>query len=210
LAIELFGSLFSFILIFAILVYNKSMKELLNIVDNDDKIIGEKTREEIHREGLLHREVHVYFITPNKELILQHRAKDKDTYPDLLHATVGGHVEMNDNYEQTAIKEAEEETGVEISPDNLIFLSKTKRWSEDKATGKINNAIGQSYIYIFTGELSDLKIEAGKSLGFEIWSSEKLLNISEVDSKKFIPYILEFSKTELASFMNNFNNSIYE
>jgi len=210
LAIELFGSLFSFILIFAILVYNKSMKELLNIVDNDDKIIGEKTREEIHREGLLHREVHVYFITPNKELILQHRAKDKDTYPDLLDATVGGHVEMNDNYEQTAIKEAEEETGVEISPDNLIFLSKTKRWSEDKATGKINNAIGQSYIYIFTGELSDLKIEAGKSLGFEIWSSEKLLNISEVDSKKFIPYILEFSKTELASFMNNFNNSIYE
>lgn len=186
------------------------MKELLNIVDNDDKIIGEKTREEIHREGLLHREVHVYFITPNKELILQHRAKDKDTYPDLLDATVGGHVEMNDNYEQTAIKEAEEETGVEISPDNLIFLSKTKRWSEDKATGKINNAIGQSYIYIFTGELSDLKIEAGKSLGFEIWSSEKLLNISEVDSKKFIPYILEFSKTELASFMNNFNNSIYE
>ena len=186
------------------------MKELLNIVDNDDKIIGEKTREEIHREGLLHREVHVYFITPNKELILQHRAKDKDTYPDLLDAAVGGHVEIGDSYEQTAIKEAAEETGVEISLDNLIFLSKTKRWSEDKATGKINNAIGQSYIYIFTGELSDLKIEAGKSLGFEIWSSEKLLNISEVDSKKFIPYILEFSKTELASFMNNFNNSIYE
>ena len=179
------------------------MKELLNIVDNDDKIIGEKTREEIHQKGLLHREVHVYFVTPKKELILQHRAKDKDTYPDLLDAAVGGHVEIGDSYEQTAIKEAMEETGVKISPDNLIFLSKTKRRSEDKVTGKINNVIGQSYIYMFKGELSDLKIEEGKSLGFELWPLEKLLNINEADSKKFIPYILEFSKTELASFMNN-------
>ena len=209
----MFGSLFSykkvpifaFAFIFAILVYNKSMEELLNIVDNDDKIIGEKTREEIHREGLLHREVHVYFITPNKELIFQHRAKDKDTYPDLLDAAVGGHVEIGDSYEQTAIKETKEETGVEINLDDLIFLSKTKRRSEDKVTGKINNVIGQSYIYKFTGDISDLKVEEGKSLGFEIWLLEKLLNINEVDSKKFIPYILEFSKTELARFINNLN-----
>lgn len=179
------------------------MKVLLNIVDNDDKIIGEKTREEIHQEGLLHREIHVYFLTPQKELIFQHRAKNKDTFPDLLDATVGGHVEIGDSYEKTAIKEAAEETGIKIDSAKLILLSKNQRRLEDRVTGKINNAIRQSYIYVFEGEVSDLKIEKGKSLGFEIWSIEKLLTINEDDSKKFIPYILEFSRTGVIKYINN-------
>ena len=181
------------------------MKELLNIVNNDDKIIGEKTREEIHQEGLLHREIHVYFVTPQKELIFQHRARDKDTYPDLLDATVGGHVEIGDSYEKTAIKEAWEETGVNINVADLIILNKITRRSEDRVTGKINNAVRQSYMYIFKGDVNNLKIEKGKSLGFEIWPIEKLLIINEYDSKKFIPYILEFSKTEVVKFINKVN-----
>lgn len=177
------------------------MKEFLNIVDENDEIIGEESREKIHQDGLLHREIHVYFITPNKEIIFQHRAKDKDTYPNLLDATVGGHVEIGNSYEKTAIKEAKEETGIKINLSDLIFLNKTKRRSEDNATGKINYAIRQSYVYIFKGGLKNLKIETGKSLGFEIWSVEKLLAIDENDAKKFIPYILEFSRTEVAKFI---------
>lgn len=178
------------------------MKEFLNIVNENDEIIGEETRDNIHKNGLLHREIHVYFITPNKEIVFQHRAKDKDTYPDLLDATVGGHVEIGDSYEKTAIKEVEEETGIRVNASDLFFLSKTKRRSEDKATGKINYAIRQSYIYLFKGGQNDLKIEQGKSLGFEIWSIEKLLAIDGEDSKKFIPYILEFSKAEVVKFIN--------
>ena len=178
------------------------MKGFLNIVNENDEIIGEESREKIHQEGLLHREIHVYFVTPNKEIIFQHRAKDKDTYPDLLDATVGGHVEIGDSYEKTAIKETEEETGLIIDVEDLIFLSKTKRRSEDKATGKINNAFRESYIYIFRGDIKDLHIEEGKSLGFEIWPMEKLLNINETDSKRFIPYILNFTKVEI---INQFN-----
>lgn len=181
------------------------MKEILNIVNENDEIIGEETRENIHKNGLLHREIHVYFVTLNKEIFFQHRAKDKDTYPDLLDATVGGHVEIGDSYEKTAIKETHEETGISIDVSDLIFLNKTKRRSEDKATGKVNYAIRQSYIYIFKGDLNDLKIETGKSLCFEIWPIEKLLAIGNDDSKKFIPYILEFSKTEVTKFLNKLN-----
>ena len=183
--------------------YLHFMTELLNIVDNDDKIIGERTRTEIHQKGLLHREIHVYFITPNQELIFQHRAKDKDTYPDLLDATVGGHVEIGHSYEETAVKELEEETGLKINISELIFINKTKRRSEDKITGKINNAFRESYVFLFKGNLDDLKIETGKALGFEIYSVEKLFSLSDVDHQKFIPYILEFSKMELVKFINN-------
>ena len=37
-----------------------SKSQKLNIVDEDDNIIGEDTRENIHKNGLLHREVHVW------------------------------------------------------------------------------------------------------------------------------------------------------
>jgi len=67
-----------------------SQERRLNIVDEEGNIVGEETRENIHKNGLLHREIHVWLYTPNREIIFQHRAKDKDTYPDLLDASVGG------------------------------------------------------------------------------------------------------------------------
>ena len=72
----------------------------LNIVNEEGEIVGVETREDIHNQGLLHRECHVWFYTPAGEIIFQHRAKDKDTYPDLLDATVGGHVEIGSDYDR--------------------------------------------------------------------------------------------------------------
>jgi isopentenyldiphosphate isomerase len=181
------------------------MKELLNVVNENDEVVGEEAREDIHRDGLLHREIHVYFITPNKEVIFQHRAKDKDTYPDMLDAAVGGHVEIGDSYEKTAIKEAYEETGVEIDVSDLVFLGKRRIYLVDEKTGKINNTINQSYVYTFQGKIEDLRIEEGKSLGFELWPIDKLLAIDQAGAEKFIPYILEFSKTKIVDFINESN-----
>lgn len=169
------------------------MSEYLDIVDENDNIIGQETREKVHQEGLLHREIHVYFITPNKEIIFQHRAKDKDTYPDLLDATVGGHVDIGDNYQEAAIREIKEETGLKLDLNNLIFLNKArKEASLDNITGKINNVWRENYIYKFNGQLSDLKIEEGKALGFEIWPIEKIKIINEEEKQKFIPYVISF------------------
>ncbi len=177
------------------------MTEYLNIVDENDNIIGNETREKIHQEGLLHREIHIYFITPNKEIIFQHRAKDKDTYPDLLDATVGGHVDIGDSYKDAAIREMEEETGLKVDIDSLIFLNKTRgKSSLDKATGKINNVWRESYIYYFQGKLSDLKKEKGKAIAFESWSREKLKNINSDDKKIFIPYIINFVLDNLVDY----------
>jgi isopentenyldiphosphate isomerase len=179
------------------------MKSLLNIVNENDEIIGTEEREEIHRRGLLHREIHVYFLTPDKKFIFQHRAPDKDSYPDLLDATVGGHVEIGDSYLETAIKETLEETGLNLKSEDFIFINKTRRHSEDPATGKINNVFGESYAYIFKGDARDLKVETGKAVGFETWAIDKLMDLNDEEKSRFIPYILEFSKTILIELSNN-------
>src|ERR1035437_3863166 len=100
----------------------KENKGLLDIINENDVVIGQDTRENVHKKGLLHREIHVWFITPDGQMIFQHRAKDKDTYPDLLDATVGGHVEPGATYEETAIKEMEEETGLKAEKEDLHIL----------------------------------------------------------------------------------------
>lgn len=172
-------------------------KQKLEIVDEDDIVIGFKNRDAVHSEGLLHREIHIWFLTPKGEIIFQHRAKDKDTYPDKLDATVGGHVEPNMTYEETAIKECEEETGVSVKPSELVLLRKMKKVSVDKDTGRINNTIRCQYGFLYKGEIKDLKIENGKSEGFEAWGIDKLQNLSELDKDKFIPLILQPDMLEI-------------
>ena len=164
--------------------------ELLEVVDNEDRVIGLEARGKIHQEGLLHREIHVWFLTPQGEIIFQHRAKDKDTYPDLLDATVGGHVEPGMSYEETAIKECLEETGLLIEEKDLVLLVKMPKKSFDEVTKKTNNTIRSQYAYLYTGPIDNLKIETGAGVGFEAWRIDDLPNLQESDKNKFIPLIL--------------------
>ncbi|MEI7810289.1 MAG: NUDIX domain-containing protein [bacterium] len=166
------------------------LEQKLEVVDENDNVLGIESRSKIHKEGLLHREIHVFFITPLGEIIFQHRSKDKDTYPDKLDATVGGHVEPGMSYEETAIKECKEETGIDLDSKKLVFLIKMKRKSFDQVTGKINNTIRAQYVYLYDGLISDLQIEDGKSEGFEAWKIDDLFNLSEDDRNKFIGLIL--------------------
>ena len=165
--------------------------EMLEVIDENDNVIGLETRDKIHKEGLLHREIHIWFITPRGEIIFQHRSKDKDTYPDTLDATVGGHVEPGMSYEETAIKECKEETGIDVDPKKLVFITKMRKKSFDEKTGKINNTIRCQYAYLYEGSISDLKIEKGNGVGFEAWKIDGLHHLSESDKNKFIPLIID-------------------
>jgi isopentenyldiphosphate isomerase len=178
--------------------------EMLEVVDENDNVIGLETRTKVHEQGILHREIHIFFITPNGEIIFQHRAKDKDTYPDKLDATVGGHVEPNMSYEETAVKECKEETGIDIDPSKLFFLTKMRKKTFDKLTGKTNNTIRSQYAYFYEGALSDLQVEEGKAEGFEAWKIDDLYSLSENDKVKFIDLLLKDDMMELYNKARNY------
>jgi isopentenyldiphosphate isomerase len=171
--------------------------EQLNIVDEQGNIIGVETREKIHELGLLHREIHVWFYTPRGEIIFQHRAKDKDTYPDLLDATVGGHVEIGMDFLETAVKEVEEETGVNVKSIDLKFIEQLRTRSEDSVTERINNVIKREYAYCYTGNTAALRIEQGKAIGFELWLIDRLMNLTEDEQKRFIPGVIESENLQM-------------
>ena len=70
-----------------------SADDLVDIINEEDRIIDRVDRREAHKKGLLHREVHVWLFTSDDELVFQHRSPNKLNYPDLLDASVGGHVD---------------------------------------------------------------------------------------------------------------------
>jgi len=166
-------------------------ERLLNTVNEEGEVTGVATREAIHQEGLLHPEIHVWFYTPQGEVVFQHRAKDKDTWPDLLDATVGGHVEIGDTYEKTALKEALEETGVSIPLDALTFITTTITKHHDTGTGRTNHARRNVYAYRYGGALEDLRVEEGKALGFVALPFNEVLDPASPHRSKIIPSILE-------------------
>lgn len=171
---------------------------ILNIVDENGSIIGEESRENIHKNGLLHREIHVWFYTPRGEVIFQLRNKDKDTFPNLLDATVGGHVELNSDYIDTALKEMEEETGVKTEANNLKLIKKLHKQAIDPVTGLINNALRAYFTYKYEDNIRDLKVEKEAGQGFESWKVEELIKgVSEEERKRFIPSLLEPEYIEL-------------
>lgn len=166
---------------------------ILNIVDEDDRVIGTETRKRIHRDGLLHRIIHVWMYTSRGEIIFQHRAPDKDTNPDLLDASVGGHVEIGQTYEQAAMQEIEEETGLLVGAGQLVPLGLRRLKGSDPVTHTIPHHIIVSYALLHDGPVGDLRVESGKATGFELWPIDTILNIPDSERQRFIRSIFDSS-----------------
>lgn len=71
--------------------------------------------------GAVH--VWVWKKTPSGiEVLLQHRAKDKPTWPDYLDISVAGHVDFAETLPETICREANEEIGASVSVDQLEYI----------------------------------------------------------------------------------------
>lgn len=100
-----------------------NINELFDIVDENDQVIGQATRADVHRNPkLIHRSVAVAVFNKKRELFLQKRSVTKDTDPLKWTISCSGHVNSGDDYLESALRELKEELG--ISGVRLTFVSK--------------------------------------------------------------------------------------
>ena len=83
--------------------------EILDIVDQNDNIIGQAPKDDAYENKLGHRIVHVLIFNDQKKIVLQLRSANVSFCPLHWSTTVGGHVQAGETYEQAAIREYEEE-----------------------------------------------------------------------------------------------------
>jgi len=165
-------------------------KEKLNIFDEKGKLIGQETRGKIHQQGLLHQEIHVLVFNGKGEILFQKRSSGMETFPNLLDASVGGHVEIGEDYLSAAINEIQEELGLKINKDNLIFLADFKNKSRDKVKNKTNYVLRKVYAYqLKPGERKQIR-KSEEASNLEFWPIEKLIDLSDEEKIKFVPAMI--------------------
>ena len=99
--------------------------EIISVVDDSDKVIGDTSRKEAHEKGLLHREVYVYLMNAKKQVLLHRRADNH-----LWDHSSSGHFPNKQNYEEAALREFEEELGIKLELSELKEIGLEKLRTE--------------------------------------------------------------------------------
>lgn len=150
------------------------MAEKLDIVNEEDEVIGVKTRKEVHDEKLRHRSVMFFVFSEDGKLLLTKRSADKRFYPNYWSIVIGGHVPSEHSYEEALEKEMEEELGVLADHEELGFFKK------DIDEEKENVKLFKIFVKAEKIELSSEEFDIGRFVKLEDLKSE-------IEEKPFLP-----------------------
>ncbi len=92
----------------------QNQDELFDVVNEQDEVVRQATRGEVHRQRWLHRAVHVFVFDRQGRVFLQKRSMAKDTNPGCWSPSASGHVDAGEGYDEAALRELREEIGVEL------------------------------------------------------------------------------------------------
>ena len=96
--------------------------EIFDVVDENDQVVGQLSRGEVHRRGLRHRAVHVLIFNSQGEVFLQKRSASKDKFPGRWDSSAAGHLDAGEDYDVCVHREVREELGIELPcmPDRVL------------------------------------------------------------------------------------------
>jgi len=148
---------------------HKNLDEYLDIVDENDNVIGRDIRENIYTKNLGHRVRVINILVVNSEgkLLLPKKINNAKYYPGCFDFSCGGHVESGEDYAHAAIRELEEELGINDS--KLIELGKLTPKDGVSCFMKV-------YKLVYDNKIEDYdKIEIEKLCWFDLQEVQQLI-----------------------------------
>jgi 16S rRNA (adenine1518-N6/adenine1519-N6)-dimethyltransferase len=115
--------------------------ERFPVVDENDRILRDASRSEVHANNLQHRAVHILVSKPAGEIYLQLRSRWKDRHSLKWDSSAAGHVMFGETYEETARRELKEELGVSASLQKISKLPASERTDHE-------------FIWLYRGEVA--------------------------------------------------------
>jgi 16S rRNA (adenine1518-N6/adenine1519-N6)-dimethyltransferase len=153
-------------------------QELLDIVDEDDNVIGQDTKENKFIKDLITRNVAV-FIMDNDRMLIVKRSPTKKTDPGKYDLAACGNVGAGESYEEAALREMKEELGIKC---RLEFL------------GKLFNDLGDGRKYftgIFLGHFSGEVVLCDELVELQRLTIEEIENMIKKNKNIFTPGFLK-------------------
>lgn len=139
-----------------------NLDEVFDVVDINDRVIGQSTRGEVHNnKNLIHRSVGIAVFNSNQKIFLQRRSLTKDVDALLWTISCSGHVLSGEGYNETAKRELWEELGIQDTVINFLTKYIYK--------GLVETEITSLYKVVYNGEivLQTEEILEGKFLSKE-------------------------------------------
>lgn len=96
------------------------LDEILEVVDENNNVIGQASRGECYEKGLLHRAVDIFIYNSKGEVFLHKRSQKKIKYPGYWDLSCSEHVKPGESFEEAAKRGLQEELGVEMRLEVVI------------------------------------------------------------------------------------------
>ncbi|MGF1555844.1 NUDIX hydrolase [Paucihalobacter sp.] len=97
--------------------------EYIDIVTADGAPTGKVAlKDEAHQHGWYHNTIHLWLYTSTGEILLQQRSHKKSIYPLLWDVSAAGHIDAGESIEAAAIRETNEELGLQLQAEQLTKI----------------------------------------------------------------------------------------
>lgn len=175
------------------------MDELIDILDPEGNPIGKTAlKSEVHKKGLYHHTVHIWFYTADGNVLLQQRGKAKETHPLLWDVSVAGHIGAGEEIETAAIRETEEEIGLKITESDLKKIGVFKSFYEHRE-GLMDNELHHTFACELIVSLEQLEKQVSEVENLKLIS---ILNFQkELKDKErykmYVPHEMDYFSTIL-------------
>lgn len=163
------------------------MKAPFDILDDNGNPTGEqKSHKEVHLLGLSHRLIHVWILTPDKQLLLQKRAHTKEADPDLWDISCVGHVDAGESSVVAAQREVQEELHLSFPLEKFTFLQ-TIRYKYTLNDGKyLIDHFCDAYLVETAVTLNDITIDTTEVAAIRFVPFTTLEEMIENKKKEFV------------------------
>lgn len=169
------------------------MIELIDIIDQNENILHQASKEEAHKMGWAHWSVHLWIVNKNKEILIQKRSKTKDTYPNLWDVSVAGHVNSGENFKTAALRECKEEIGLKLKASDLLLYGKNHKQIIHNPRC-IDHEFQKLFICKINFELNQVQLQNEEVSEIQLLNFETLISKLESKDSGFVPRSHDYIK----------------
>ncbi|MEG3658160.1 NUDIX domain-containing protein [Arenibacter palladensis] len=175
------------------------MDELIDVLDAEGNYTGKSImKSEAHRKGVFHPSIHVWLFTKNGEILIQQRAKNKDTHPGLWDVSVAGHIGAGEDVTESAIREVQEEIGLATKSKDLLKIGVFK-YSHQHHKDLLDCEFHHTFLCELKVPLATLEKQESEVADLSLISMDSLKKEleSKIHSRKYVPYEMDYYNTVL-------------
>ena len=144
-------------------------------------------KSEAHKKGLFHASAHIWIFNNRNEVLIQKRATNKDTFPNLWDVSVAGHISAGEKPIVSAIREVKEEIGLSIEQENLHYIGTSKKRIQHNKD-LIDFELHHIYMCKINFDINSLKIQEEEVAEVNLISIQNLIKLVHSNESNFVPH----------------------